>query len=346
MSLPKKIKKDLDVKRVDPQGGPKEWVNQFLDQNKTFLPRSVDHADLDKGFVDFVNTDLELVVSGEKVPVEFMSSQRWAEFAKGWKGTDKYKNIKIPFISIVRKPNAQTGTNPADFKIPIRKTFPYMSIPVWDGNKKGMDIYKIPNPVGVDLTFTVRLFTYKMRQLNKFNQKILQNFASAQSYVNIKGHYFPILLEDIGDESTMDSIDAKRYYVQTYEMKLQGYLVDEDEFEIVPALERAIVAIEVDERKPRVITRFINNDTEKDKTVKCVIQFLPGSPTQVRIKTDTTTTFSTVDLDNITTYEIRVNGDVTTLPFTVTEEDTIVINVVKTDPSVTSEITLRGIVKI
>ena len=346
MSLPKKLKKDLDVKMVDPQGGPEEWVNQFLDKNKAFLPRSVDHADLDKGFVEFVNNDLELVTSGEKVPVEFMSSQRWAEFAKGWKNTDKYKNVKIPFISVVRKPNAQTGTNPADFKIPVRKTFPYMRMPVWDGNKKGMDIYKMPNPVGVDLTFTVRLFTYKMRQLNKFNQKVLQSFASAQSYVNIKGHYFPILLEEMGDESTMDSIDAKRYYVQTYEMRLQGYLVDEDEFEVVPAIERAIVTVEVGEKKPRVITKFIKDDTVKDKTVKCVIQFLPGSPTQVRFKPDTSTTFDTVDADNVTTYDIRVNGGVVALPFMVTEEDTILINVVKTNPSITSEITLRGTVNL
>ena len=47
-----------------------------------------------------------------------------------------------------------------------------MSIPVWDGNRKGMDIYRIPNPVGVDLTYTVRFFTYKMRQLNTFNKMI------------------------------------------------------------------------------------------------------------------------------------------------------------------------------
>jgi hypothetical protein len=255
--------------------------------------------------------------------------------------------VKIPFISIVRKPDAQTGTNPADFKIPVRKTFEYMRVPTWDGNKKGMDIYKIPNPVGVDLTYTVRFFTYKMRELNKFNQIVLQTFASRQAYVNIKGHYFPILLESIGDESTMNSIDTKRYYVQTYEIKLQGYLVDEEEFEIVPAIERAIMTVEVDEKKPKAISRFIKDDTENDKSISCIIQFLPGSPTSIRFSiTEEKITFSTVDLENVTSYTIRVNGNIVSLPFTVYKDDVILIDVVKTNPSIISEMTLRGLIEI
>jgi hypothetical protein len=82
MALPKKRKKDINIKRVDPQGGPKHWVDQFKKQNKTFLPRSVDHADLDKGFIEFVGEQMPLTVSGDKVPIHFMSTQRWAEFSK------------------------------------------------------------------------------------------------------------------------------------------------------------------------------------------------------------------------------------------------------------------------
>ena len=46
-----------------------------------------------------------------KVPVIFLSIQRWAEFAKTWQFSDENKNIKMPFITIVRKPDAQVGTN-------------------------------------------------------------------------------------------------------------------------------------------------------------------------------------------------------------------------------------------
>lgn len=346
MSLPKKRKLTVPIKRVDPQGGPANWVNQFLEQNKQFLPRTVDHEDLDKGFIEFVNNDLELVIKGDGVPVHALSLQRWGEFAKTWQNSDKYKNIKIPFISVVRKPDSQTGTNPADFKIPVRKNFPYMKIPVWNGNRKGMDIHTIPNPVGVDLTYTVRFFSYRQRELNKFNQKILQAFASAQAYINVKGHYFPILLESIGDESQVTDLSAKRYYVQAYEMRLQGYLVDSEEFEVQPAVTRAFISTEVEEINLRPVARFIKDDTQNDITIKCIIQFLVGAPTSISFNAESRTNFTTISDDNLTTYTIRVNGTIVTTPFTVYPEDVITIDIVKTNSTEISEITLRGLVVI
>ena len=344
MSLPKKFKKDLDVKIVDPNGGPKQYIDDYLSQNKTNLPRGVDHSDLDKGFVEWVNDELEVVVDGEKVPVSFLTAQRWAEFTRTWQSSDKYKNIKIPFISVVRKPDAQPGTNPADFKIPVRKTFPYMTIPVWDGNKKGADVYMIPQPVGVDLTYNLRFFTFRMNELNKLNQKVLTTFASSQAYVNIKGHFFPIYLESIGDESTIDDLDGKRYYVQTYELRMAAYLLDEDEFEVKPGLERAILSYEVEEKRPRAVVNFIKDETENDKTINCVIQFLPGSPTSITFQSDSLANFISLETHNITATTIRVNGNIVSLPFSVIETDLINISIVRTNSTQLSEIILRGTV--
>ena len=95
MALPKKRKTNIQIKSIDPQGGPAHWVDQFIDKNKQFLPRSVDLTDLDEGFVEFVKADLGVVIEGEKVPVNFLTLQRWNEFAKTWQNTDKYKNLKI-----------------------------------------------------------------------------------------------------------------------------------------------------------------------------------------------------------------------------------------------------------
>ena len=343
MALPKKRKTDIDVKAADPQGGPRHWWDQFTEKNKQFLPRSVDFADLDEGFVGFVNKDLDIALKGEKVPVHFLTLQRWNEFAKLWPNTDKYKNLTIPFISVVRRPNPETGTNPADFKIPVRKNFPYMQIPVWDGNRNGTDIYGIPNPVGVDMIYTVRFFSYRMRELNKLHQKVLQTFASAQAYVNIKGHYFPILLESIGDESQIDDLEGKRFYVQTYEMKLQGYLVDEEEFDVKPAISRAFITTEVGIKRAKAVARIIKDDTRDDKSLKCVIQFLPGAPTTISFTTEIKTNFSSVDTDNITSYTIRKNGSIVSLPFIAEPSDLIRVDIVKTDSTKISEITLRGI---
>lgn len=344
MGLPKKRKTNIEIKDVNPNSGPRNWNDQFLEQNKQFLPRSVDFADLDAGFVGFVNDDLGFVLKGEKVPVNFLTLQRWNEFTKTWPNTDKYKNLKIPFVSVVRRPNPETGTNPADFKIPVRKNFPYMQIPIWDGNRNGADIYGIPNPVGVDLTYTVRFFSFRMRELNKLHQKVLQTFASAQAYVNIKGHYFPILLESIGDESQIDNLDSKRFYVQTYEMKLQGYLVDEEEFDVKPAISRMFVSTEIETKRIKPVANFIKDDTENDKSLKVVVQFLPGSATTLRFSTENKTSFSSDDLDNITSYTIHLNGNLISLPFVAEPSDVIIIDVVKTDSNKISEITLRGLI--
>ena len=342
MALPKKNKKDLKVERDKMNHGPEKYIGDYLDDNRSFLPRGIDHSDLDSGFVDFVEDDLGLVFNETKVPVMFLTLARWGEFVKSWQNSDKYKNIEIPFVSVVRKPDAQIGTNPVDFKIPVRKTYEYMRVPVWDGNKKGMDIYKVPNPVGVDLMYTVRFLTYKMRQLNKLNQKVLQKFSSAQCYINIKGHYFPIMLESIGDESTVDNIDGKRYYVQTYEMKLMGYLVDEDEFEVVPAIEKAFVSIELDEKKPKAIARFINSDTLNDLSTKCFVQFLPKSTTEVSFKSDSNIIFNSVDLTNVNSYVIRVNGSIVSTPISVKNDDTITVTIIRTDSNLGSELVLNG----
>jgi hypothetical protein len=342
MALPKKTKKDINIKVVDPQGGPKNWTAQFLDQNKQFLPRSVDFEDLDLGFVDFVKNDLGIVVDGEKIPVHFLTLQRWNEFSKLWPNTDKYKNLTIPFVSVVRRPNPETGTNPADFKIPVRKNFPYMQIPIWDGNRKGADIYGIPNPVGVDLIYTVRFFSYKMRELNKLHQKVMQTFASAQAYVNIKGHYFPILLESIGDESQIDDLEGKRFYVQTYELKLQGYLVDSEEFDVKPAISRAFITTELERKRIKPVAKFIKDDTEKEKTIKVVIQFLVGSPTTVNFVNDYKTTYTSIDIVNITDFIIRKNNVIVNLPFTVEIGDVVKIDIVKTNSTELSEIKING----
>jgi hypothetical protein len=152
------------------------------------------------------------------------------------------------------------------------------------------------------------------------------------------------MLESIGDESQINDLNGKRYYVQSYEMKLMGYLVDTEEFEVKPAINRVFVTTELESKKIKPVARFIKDDTEDDKTIKCVIQFLPGSPTSIKFNTDNKTNFTTVETENITTYTIYRNGDVVSLPFTVEATDDVQITIVKTDSNKISEITLRGLI--
>lgn len=348
MALPKKIKKDINLLTPKPVINPLTGDGpEFKKLNPGNLPRAINLVDLDNGFIEWVEKDLTIVVDGDLVPVSFLTAQRWSEFTRTWQNSDKYKNIKIPFISVVRKPDVQPGTNPEDFNIPLKDyRIPVSIIPTWDGNKKGANIYLIPQPVGVDVTYTVRFFTYRMSELNILNQKVLSTFASAQSYVNIKGHYFPIMLESIGDESTIDDLEGKRYYVQTYELKMLAYTLDEEKFEIRPAVERAIVSYEIQSKRAKVISKVIKDETQNDKTINLVFQFLPTSPTTVTFESDFKASLTSLDIHNITAVTIRVNGNIVSLPFSFKENDVISISIVRTDTIQLSEIILRGTVPI
>ena len=52
----------------------------------------------------------------------------------------------------------------------------------------------------------------------------------------------PIHLEKIGDESQKDDFDKRRFYVQTFEMKILGYILDEDDFELLPTINRGNIS--------------------------------------------------------------------------------------------------------
>ena len=86
-----------------------------------------------------------------------------------------------------------------------------------------------------------------MRELNALNKTILQKFASRQAYTQIKGHYIPIIWTDITDESVME-VDKRKYYIQTYEFTMMGFLIDEEQFEVSPAISRTFQVIETDQR--------------------------------------------------------------------------------------------------
>ncbi len=148
---------------------------------------------------------------------------------------------------MVRNPEVQYGTNPAlQYTIPDRKQFHYAKVPTWDGNRKGYDIYTIPQPVPVDIIYDVKIICNRMRELNNFNRVVLQKFTSRQAYTFVKGHYIPIVMNSIGDESKIDT-EERRYYQQNYQFQLQGFLLDEEEFEVKPA-NRSLVLYGFDEQ--------------------------------------------------------------------------------------------------
>lgn len=340
MGLPKNYRKYLNITPHKQGFEQRQSILDDIANKGTYLPKGILHEDMDSEMINYITNDIDLTLAGEKVPVIFLSTQRWAEFSKTWQYTDIDKNIKLPFITIVRKPDAQKGSNYAgSFNIPGRPTFTYMKIPTWDGNRNGFDIYKIPQPVSVDIIYEVRLFCNRMRDLNIMNRKMLTSFSSLEKYIKVNGHPIPLILDSIGDESSISNLDERKYYVQLFTIKMLGYLLDEDDFIITPAINRAVNFYEISEELYRASYQ-VNLDTKNNGI--CINIIFNSGVNNVTIPIDIDASYTDLNSTNTNSVLFKKNGTIVTLPFTVNNGDQLYIKVNKTDVSKSSEIEISG----
>jgi hypothetical protein len=338
MGLPKKIKKDISLipkKTLLPR---RHEIADMISEDGTYLPKSLLHADLDRGFLDFVKDGLKTVVEGKTVPMVdvLITTQNWAQFVETWDFENIDKNVEPPFITVIRTPEVKYGNNPAVmYNIPNRRLYYYAKVPTWDGQRHGMDIYKIPQPVPVDIKYTVVIVCNRMRELNKFNQVVLEKFASRQSYQTIKGHYIPIINDEITDESILD-LEKRKVYIQKYTFTMMGFLIDEDQFEVQPAVTRIFQIYETEskikKRKPKkevpnstqtATFTYSDIDTEKEETFHYTVNM------------------RFMDSENVDSYSVFINGDYygdDVVVILVNSGDVIKITINKDNPSEQSSI--------
>jgi hypothetical protein len=337
MAMPKGYMTNINIKPGKIGFPRRQEILDDISDRGTFLPRGVLEEDMDQTFLEFLTSDerMSLSIDGQKVPVLFLTIQRWTEFSKTWQFSDKFKNVEIPFITVVRKPDIQQGQNQAGlWNIPVSRTYTYMKVPTWDGVRRGVDLYKIPQPTSVDLTYEVRLFTNRMKDLNKFNRLIQRAFQSRQCYINVNGHPMPLHLESIGDESNIDDFENRRFYVQLFEMKLLGYILDEDDFEIVPTINRNVIAIELDEE--RIYNNIVFEPLTVGNTATFSFIFKPASDTTFTFRSVYDVTFTQIaEIIDISRVVISINGvgvfdgTILTSPLIVHANDNVTIRVYK-----------------
>jgi hypothetical protein len=337
MALPKKqVKSYLPLTYPKTLLARRHQIADMISNDGTYLPKSLLHADLDRGFLDFVKESLETIVEGTKIPVVdiLITSQNWSQFVETWDFQNIDKNVEPPFITIIRIPEVKYGNNPSVmYNIPNRRTYYYMQVPTWDGQRNVMDIYKIPQPIPVDIKFQVAIVCNRMREINKFNQNINQTFASRQAYQVIKGHYIPIINDGMTDESVMD-VDKRKYYIQKYDFTMMGFLLDEDDFEVSPAISRTFTMFEVDGKT-------------KKKKQKRPIPNIPQSTTfnyelgvnELSKEFEYTCNMSLIKSENVSSYDIYINdfyfgSDL--FEIRINTNDLLKIDIVKNDTNLVS----------
>ena len=333
MPLPKtQVKPTLPLVPQKTLSARREQLLQYINKDGTYLPKSVLHADLDRGMLDFVKEDLKVVVSGKIVPMLdiLLTTQNWSQYVETWKFVDLDYNPIPPFVTVVRSPEVKFGTNPSlQYTIPNRKQFYYASVPTWNGNEQGMDIYTIPQPVPVDINYSVKIVCNRMRELNELNKIVMQKFSSRQAYTFIKGQYVPIVMNNISDESQMQ-LENRKYYVQTYDFTMLGYLIDEAEFEVKPAIARVTQLVEIDNsRLKQRRKKFPSNPNEFLTNYLYVV-----GNNVLSDRVDYTANLTWLNSNNVDSYDVYINGDyfgTDVQKIQITTNDILRIDVVKLD---------------
>ena len=332
MALPKKVKNSLPL---IPEKVGRERRQEMLDDITdygTYLPKGVLHADLDRGMLDFVKEDLKLVMEEKVVPTvdRIITNQNWSQFTETWDFQDLDRNISLPFIATVRTPEVKYGTfQGGAANIPNRRQFFYYSVPTWDGQRKGADVYKIPQPIPVDITYNVKIFCNRMRELNEFNKIVMEKFTSKQAYRQIKGHFIPLIMEGVTDESAKD-IGKRKYYIISYTFIMKGLLIDEDEFEVSPAITRQLSMFEVDTINK---SRRVQQQPPRPDNFDLDLLFVIGN-TQLTEVFRYTVDLKTTETTNVSSYDVYINSnfvgsDLTTIQ--INDGDTLLVNVTKVD---------------
>ena len=331
MALPKKIKKHIPLTESKTLLARRYELAEKISKDGTFLPKSLLHADLDKGFLNFVKDELKTIVDGKVIPMVdiLITTQNWAQFTETWNFQNLDKNAEPPFITVVRVPEVKFGTNPATmYNIPNRKQYFYAQVPTWDGNRQGFDVYKIPQPVPVDITYSVKIICNRMRELNSFNKNIIEKFASRQAYQVIKGHYIPIVMGEISDESVME-LEKRKFYIQSYSFTLLGFLIDENEFEVSPAISRVLQLTETESKDVRRQKKRNSNPSSTTMNID-----FPVDVDTYTKKFDYSVNVNISNPVNISSYSVYINdnyfGD-DVLQIQINNGDVLKISVIKPD---------------
>jgi hypothetical protein len=135
------------------------------------------------------------------------------------------------------------------------------------------------------------------------NKTVLQNFSSRQAYTRVKGHYIPIIWDNVSDESVME-IEKRKYYIVSYDFTMLGFLIDEDEFVIKPGITRNLQLLEASGGNPRRQPRKppFNTNTFYEN-----ILFNPGT-TILSDRFSDKVNLKLISSHNIANYEIWINN--------------------------------------
>ena len=287
----------------------KSYQKTILEKAPVF-PKPLEYDDIDKAVFDFVDKQIDIVIDGALIPTYTLySNQRFSEYTQMWEHSDEFGNLYLNFKTVNRDKNPSFGGNQGElWNIPGQRKYTLLQREVLEDN--GVECYEIhtmKQPYAVDLSYTINFITTTVDNLNQFNQKINKLFAARQYYIRPNGHFIPMVIDEISDETTY-SISDRKFYVQSVTIKLMAYIIEKNDFEVKKYPKRTNLSLDGDKYKKNqhcVEIEEINNPL-KNKTLNVNITCQPYH-NKLEFEFDTDMNIEKVYTENVRNIRIMVN---------------------------------------
>lgn len=319
-------------------------------KDSTPLPKTLLYKDIDEAFCEWVKKDLFITFDGEEIPtISLFSNQRFSEYMQSWQNVDDKKNIILNFKAITRENNPKAGTIVGQTKnIPGEHSIVMKTVEAFDKNNRKYYIdYRLKQPMAIDFIYTVSILTNKYELLNEFNMIMNDRFKSINCYIRPNGHFIPMKLNDISDESEY-SIDNRQFYSQSYNITVMGYIITEDDYIIEERPEIKLLGYEGDRSTYADIEELpICGDPELDYAyipINLTVNF-GLCKNAYKFTIDTDFQVDTIELENIRSFKVFVNDKEKNLDkeFKVKENDIIHFKgIIRYNTYQTSSIKIKG----
>ena len=319
------------------------YQNRILEKAPIF-PKPLEYDDIDKAIFDFVDTLIPIVIDGKLIPTYTLySNQRFSEYTQMWEHSDENGNLYLNFKTVNREKNPSFGANQGGlWNIPGQRKYTLLQRQVLDDNNtESYEIYTMKQPYAVDLKYTIGFITTTVNNLNKFNQKLNKLFSARQFYIRPNGHYIPMTLDEISDETSY-SISDRKFYVQTATVKLMAYIIEPEDFEVKKYPKRNNIILEGDNYKKNA--PCVEVEEMENRTMNIDITFKPYH-SKVGFVFDTEMTVNRVVTENVRSVRIMINDILYYIDktFKIHNDDNIEIKIIPVDYEKESKIYLLGI---
>ena len=252
-------------------------MSKLILEHAPNFPLSITYEDIDQAFIEWVENELYIEYDGVRVPTyRLFSTQKISEYSQTWSNLDSNGNLVLNFKTVTRENNPKLGKNQGDtFNIPGNRDYPLFIVPTLQENgTEAYEMYSMKQPMSVDFLYKVTLVTNKYALLNKMNELVLTQFKSINAYIAPNEHPMPLTLDDVSDGSEY-TINDRKFYSQTFNITLKGYIIREEDYTVTKLPSRAVFGLlgiggeaYVDGRKPIVEIEeepYGNKNTQTDE---------------------------------------------------------------------------------